>query len=84
MPIHTVKPEYDPEALREKIQGYAVVSAVVGTTGRVEDVRLVKSLDPRLDQKALDAAMQWEFRPGLRAGTPVPVTVQIELTFTAR
>ena len=43
----------------------------------------VKSI-PLLDQSALEAAKQWEFKPALLNGEPVPVLVMLELNFTLR
>jgi TonB family protein len=45
---------------------------------------VTKSLDEQLDQQAIIAVKQWQFRPGTKAGTPVDVEVNIELTFTLR
>ncbi|RPJ78138.1 MAG: energy transducer TonB [Acidobacteria bacterium] len=84
--IREVKPQYTAEAMRAKIQGIALLEAVVLPDGTVGDVRVVRSLDPvfGLDQEALKAAKQWRFVPGRRQGQPVPVLVLIELTFTLR
>jgi TonB family protein len=84
--IREVKPQYTAEAMRAKIQGVALLEAVVMSDGTVGEVRVVKSLDPvfGLDQEALKAAKQWRFVPGRRQGQPVPVLVLIELTFTLR
>jgi TonB family protein len=52
----------------------------------VGQVQVVRSLDPTfgLDQEAVKAVRRWRFRPGTRFGQPVPVLVEIELTFTLR
>ena len=54
--------------------------------GSVGEVKVTRSLDPifGLDQEAIKAAKQWRFRPGMRQGSPVPVIITIELTFTLR
>ena len=46
-------------------------------------MRVTESLDTEygLDQQALEAVKQWEFRPGTKDGKPVAVRVHIELTF---
>jgi TonB family protein len=81
-----VDPQYTAEAMRAKIQGVVLVAAVVQTDGRVTDVRVIRSLDQSfgLDTKAIEAARKWEFYPGTRFGEPVPVLVNIELTFNLR
>jgi periplasmic protein TonB len=81
-----VDPQYSADAMRAKIQGLVVVSAVVLPDGSVTDVRVIRSLDRTfgLDMKAIEAARQWRFFPGTRQGEPVPVLVNIELLFNLR
>jgi protein TonB len=80
------RPAYTQDAMKAQIQGAAVVQAIVGVTGQVERVRLVKSLDAEhgLDEEALKAARQWTFMPATRDGAPVRMQVTLELTFTLR
>jgi protein TonB len=84
--LREVKPQYTADAMRAKIQGVAVLACVVGTDGAVGECDVVRSLDSSfgLDQEAVKAARQWRFVPGRRMGLPVPVLVNIELTFTLR
>ena len=84
--VREVKPQYTADAMRAKVQGSVVVECIVGADGAVGDARVVRSLDGMfgLDQEALKAARQWRFRPGTLRGTPVPVRITIELTFTLR
>jgi TonB family protein len=84
--VTQVKPSYTAEAMRAKVQGLVMVECVVMPDGTVGDARIVRSLDPRfgLDQEAITAAKKWRFKPGLLNGTPVPVIVTIELSFTLR
>jgi TonB family protein len=81
-----VEPQYSADAMRAKIQGLVVVSAVVLPDGSVTDVKVIRSLDRSfgLDIKAIEAARQWRFFPGTRQGEPVPVLVNIELEFNLR
>jgi protein TonB len=72
--------------MRARIQGTVIVQVVVMPDGSVGVARVVRSLDPvfGLDQEALRAVKLWRFSPGRFGGRPVPVTVNIELTFTLR
>jgi len=81
-----VRPAYTDAALKAHIEGSAWVQAIVGADGRVERVRLVKSLDAvnGLDEEALKAARQWTFNPATRNGQPVRALAMMELTFTLR
>lgn len=47
-------------------------------------LRVVRSLDPELDQNAITAIEQWRFKPGTRNGTPVKVSLNIEVNFNLR
>lgn len=76
-----VKPTYTADGMRAKIQGRVTVEAVVLESGAVGEVRVVRSLEPGLDQKALEAARKWVFRPARKDGKPVPLRIQIELDF---
>jgi protein TonB len=82
--LREVRPRYTEPAMRARVQGIVELDAVVMPDGRVGSLRIVRSLDRTfgLDQEAIDAAKQWRFMPGRRAGVPVAVLVRIELTFT--
>jgi TonB family protein len=84
--LYEAKPQYTAEAMRAKIQGTALVSAVVMPDGTAQNVHIMRSLDSvfGLDQEAVKAVRQWRFRPGTRFGQPVPVQVSIEVSFNLR
>jgi TonB family protein len=81
--IVRVEPNYPSAAMRQKIEGAVVLEAVVQTDGRLQDIKVVKSLDKQygLDQAALDAATKWLFEPGTKDGKPVSVRVTLEMRF---
>jgi len=66
--------------MRARVAGIVLLESVVGTDGRVSDVRIARSLDPvfGLDQEAMKAAKRWQFDPATRFGEPVPVVITIE------
>jgi TonB family protein len=84
--IREVKPTYTADAMRAKIQGVVWLEAVVMENGSVGQVRVTRSLDPTfgLDQEAEKTVKKWLFRPGTRLGQPVPVLIEIEMSFTLR
>jgi TonB family protein len=84
--LREVKPQYTADAMRAKVQGTVLIECVVERDGSVDQVHIIRSLDPTfgLDQEAVKAAKQWRFAPGMRMGEPVPVLITIELTFTLR
>jgi TonB family protein len=83
--IKEVKPDYTDAAKARKVQGTVEMAVLVqadGTPGA--DVRIIRTLDPDLDQQAIKAVREWRFKPGTKDGQPVPVEVNIEMTFTLR
>jgi len=88
--LHEQKPEYTAEAIRMKQQGIVRLDVTVRPDGTVDPqtIVVVKSLDARfgLDQRAIEAAKLFRFRPGILAstGAPVAVRVTIEMLFTIR
>ncbi len=82
--LYKVDPEYTQEAKDAKIEGTVVLQVVIRPDGRAHDKRVVRSLDPGLDQRAADAVEQWVFEPGKKDGEPVAVAATIELKFRLR
>ncbi len=80
-PIRQSKPVYSDEAKEAKVQGHVVCEILIGATGKVEDVRVSRSADPRLNQAAIDAAWEWEFAPATKAGSPVRMVIDVEFSF---
>jgi TonB family protein len=80
-PIHKVDPKYYPAAIAERIEGKVQVAGIIRADGRVEGVRVLKGVDPRLDQSAAEALLKWEFEPARRNGAPVEVDVVAEIPF---
>lgn len=81
--VHEVKPVYSEDMKAAKIAGDVEVEAIVDAEGKVADARVITGA-PELQDAALDAVRQWEFKPGEVNHQPVPVIVQIQLTFTLR
>ena len=79
--IKDVKPAYPPIAQSAKVSGVVILEAVIGADGKVLDVRVVRSV-PLLDQAAIDAVRQWEFRPVLMNGVPARVIMTMTVNFT--
>ena len=79
-----VKPVY-PELLTSGGTGGTVsMEALIGTDGKVRDVRVVASPHPDLDRAAVDAVRQWEFTPTTLNCTPVEVRMQVTANFVAQ
>ena len=81
--ISEVKAQYTPEALRARIEGTVMMTAVVRTDGTVGDITVTRSLDSEygLDKQAIAALSQWRFEAGLKDERPVPVRITVEMQF---
>jgi TonB family protein len=79
--LSKVDPEYSEEARKAKYSGEVLLSIVVNTDGKAENITLVRSLGMGLDEKAIEAVQKWRFIPGKKAGVPVRVKAQIAVNF---
>jgi TonB family protein len=75
------EPRYTDAAAKAKIDGAVLISLIVGENGVPRDLRIVRSLEPGLDQNASKAVSNWRFRPGEKDGKPVAVQSTIEIGF---
>src|SRR5687767_836793 len=82
--VREVKPQYTAEARKARVQGRVVMEVVVKEDGAIGEVRVTQSLGYGLDEQAIKAVKQWEFKPGTKGGKAVPVLVEIEMTFTLK
>jgi protein TonB len=76
-----VPPVYPPVAQAARVQGVVIVEIVIGTDGRVQDAKILRSI-PLLDEAALDAVRQWEYSVTQLNGTPVRVIMTATVNFT--
>lgn len=79
--IADARPLYPEIARRARVEGTVVLEAVLDPTGRVTQLRVIKSV-PLLDQAALDAVAQWRYTPSVYGGHPVSVLMTITIRFT--
>jgi periplasmic protein TonB len=82
--VYRVEPEYSEEARKARYQGTVVLEAVVRKDGRVDVIQLVRRLGFGLDEKAVQALKEWRFRPAMKSGVPVDVSLNIEVRFNLR
>lgn len=79
--VSKTDPQYSEEARIARLTGTVRISLVVETAGTVRDVRATASPGLGLAEKAIEAVSAWRFKPGLRDGVPVPVSVDVEVHF---
>jgi periplasmic protein TonB len=78
--VRNAQPVYPFIAKQNRIQGIVIIEAIIGTDGRVEDAKVIRSI-PLLDQAALDAVKAWEYTPTLLNGRPTPVIMTVTVHF---
>jgi TonB family protein len=83
VPIYQPNPQYTEEAHKRLWQGSVPVSAVIDENGTPTNMKVVRCPAPCLgmDEKAIEAASQWKFKPGTKDGVPVPIQAQLEVIF---
>jgi TonB family protein len=84
--VRSVKAGYTAAAMDARIEGTAMLEAVVLADGKVGDVTVTQSLDKEygLDTQAVESVQQWLFKPGTKDGKAVAVRVTIEIRFTLK
>jgi TonB family protein len=80
-PTNHPDPEYSEEARRAGLQGKCVLSLVVNSEGKPEDIQVSRSLGMGLDEKSIEAVRNWTFEPARKNGKPVAVRINIVITF---
>jgi len=79
--IHRVQPAYPPMAKQARVQGVVEFTAIIGKTGSIEHLQLVRG-HPLLVKAAEEAILQWKYKPTLLNGESVEVITDIVVNFT--
>jgi len=79
--IHSVEPQFTPEARRSNYEGSVAVQLIVDSQGIPQDVRVVRHLGMGLDEEAVSAVKQYRFRPATYEGRSVSVQMIIAVHF---
>jgi TonB family protein len=78
--IERVAPQFESG---RSVRGAVLLSGVVTPQGNIINIRVLRSLDPVIDERAVDAFRQYKFSPALLNARPVFATYREELTFAA-
>lgn len=81
---HKVDPGYPIELIRQNVHGTVTLRAVIQQDGKVSEVKVLSSPDDRLDPYAQAAFARWQFRPGLKNGSAVPLEAVVSIPFRIR
>lgn len=80
--VHDVQPQYPQMAKIARVQGPVVLAAIIGKDGAIQNLRVISTASPLLNQAALEAVKQWKYRPYILNGEPVEVDTTITVNFT--
>ena len=78
--VKQVQPRYPEVAKAARASGLVILEAIINTEGVVEDVKVLRG-HPLLQQAAMDAIVQWKFKPGRLNGKPVRVVFTLTVNF---
>lgn len=79
--LERADPDYPEPARRAHQQGTVVLEAIITASGAVQEVRVLKTLNPILDEAAMRAVRQWRYRPATLNGRAVPVYLTVTVKF---
>ena len=79
--LRKVEPNYTDQAKDAKTEGQVVLAVEVGPAGRAHNIQVIRSLNEGLDNNAIKAIRQWEFKPGTKDGEAVTVRANVEVNY---
>lgn len=77
---HKVEPEYPADAKGKHVEGTVLLNVDIDDEGNVGRVELVSG-HPMLGPAAMDAVLEWKYRPFVLNGAAVPVETTVEVKF---
>jgi protein TonB len=82
MVLRKTQPAYPQMAKIARVQGAVVLAAIIGKDGTIQNLHVVSTASPLLNQAAIDAVKQWRYRPYILNGEPVEVDTTVTVNFT--
>lgn len=78
--IYRVQPQYPALARQARVQGIVVLRAMISREGKIENLQAVGG-PLLLVKSAIDAVLQWRYRPYYLNNEPVEVETQVTVNF---
>jgi len=80
--VYCPEPEFSMDAVKVKVQGVVLLSAVITADGKVTDIHVSKGLGFGLDEKVIEMVRSWRLTPARGPdGKPAAVRMDIEVTY---
>jgi TonB family protein len=76
-----VDPAYPLELMRQNVGGTVILYGIIHSDGTVGNLRVLRSVDGRLDRFASEAIARWRFDPASKNGSPVDVEATFWIPF---
>jgi TonB family protein len=83
VPIRKVDPKYPPALKAAHVEGEVILYAIIRADGSVDSIQVLHSVDPQLDQYAVQAFARWKFRPAMKDDEPVALESIVRIPFRA-
>jgi protein TonB len=80
-PLRKVDPGRPEDEELAKLRGMVVLYAIIRKDGGVDKVRVIRSLNPALDERAIDALKQWKFKPAQQGDKSIEVQALFGIPF---
>ena len=77
-------PVYPPSASKDRVTGDVMMEAIVDENGRVQNIRVVRSLRNDLDNAAVDTFRRWRFEPARKDGQAMAAQITVSMTFNVK
>jgi TonB family protein len=81
IPLKQIAPKYPFMDRVHRISGDCTLKMIIDSEGVPQNVHVVKSVDPRLNESAVKAVKQWRYKPASKDGVPVPMEMQVIVKF---
>ena len=80
VPLERVTPQFESG---RAVRGSVLLGGVVTPEGKMTNIKVLRSLDSVIDDRAVDAFRQFKFSPAMLNGKPIYATYREEITFAA-
>ncbi len=80
--LEAPQPVYPEMARRVRLECVVLLKSVIDESGRVTNITVEKDCPYGMTEAAIDAVERWRYRPATRKGLPVPVYMNLRVTFS--
>jgi len=80
VPLERVAPRFESG---RSVRGAVLLGGTVTPEGKIINIKVLRSLDPVIDERAVDTFRQYKFSPAMLNGKAIFATYREELTFAA-